>query len=233
MFKDASKNGEEPLQLPGGKAMTRKTTDRFVEIQIISKEELMKTNWMGRFTHVAVLAVMVLVLAAVPAWGASKEDKQKEVQKVSRETLARLYKAQPSAKKAVEGAAGYAVFSNFGMKILVAGGGSGSGMAVDNKTKKMTYMKMVEVQAGLGMGVKKFRVVFVFDTQKALNDFVNSGWEFGGQTTAAAKSGDQGLALSGAVSVAPGVWMYQLTDTGLAAEITGKGTKYYKDSDLN
>jgi lipid-binding SYLF domain-containing protein len=176
---------------------------------------------------------MVIMLAAVPAWGASKAEKQKEVQKVSRETLARLYKAQPSAKKAVEGAAGYAVFSNFGMKIFVAGGGSGSGMAVDNKTKKATYMKMVEVQAGLGMGIKKFRVVFVFDTQKALNDFVNSGWEFGGQTTAAAKAGDQGAALTGAVSVAPGVWMYQLTDTGLAAEITGKGTKYYKDSDLN
>jgi len=193
----------------------------------------MKTHWMGRFAYAAVLAVMVMMLAAVPAWGASKAEKQKEVQKVSRETLARLYKAQPSAKKAVEGAAGYAVFSNFGMKIFVAGGGSGSGMAVDNKTKKATYMKMVEVQAGLGMGVKKFRVVFVFDTQKALNDFVNSGWEFGGQTTAAAKAGDQGAALTGAVSVAPGVWMYQLTDTGLAAEITGKGTKYYKDSDLN
>ena len=193
----------------------------------------MKTHWMGRFAYAAVLAVMVIMLAAVPAWGASKAEKQKEVQKVSRETLARLYKAQPSAKKAVEGAAGYAVFSNFGMKIFVAGGGSGSGMAVDNKTKKATYMKMVEVQAGLGMGVKKFRVVFVFDTQKALNDFVNSGWEFGGQTTAAAKAGNQGAALTGAVSVAPGVWMYQLTDTGLAAEITGKGTKYYKDSDLN
>jgi lipid-binding SYLF domain-containing protein len=193
----------------------------------------MKANMMGRFTNVAVLAVMVLVLAAVPAWGASKAEKQQEVQKVSRETLAKLYKVQPSAKKAVEGAAGYAVFSNFGMKILLAGGGSGSGIAIDNKTKKATYMKMVEVQAGLGMGVKKFRVVFVFDTQKGLNDFVNSGWEFGGQTTAAAKAGDQGAAMSGAVSVAPGVWMYQLTDTGLAAEITGKGTKYYKDSDLN
>ena len=183
--------------------------------------------------YVAVFAVIAIALAAAPAWGASKADKQKEVQKVSRETLARLYKVQPSAKKAVEGAAGYATFSNFGMKILTAGGGTGSGMAFDNRTKKATYMKMVEVQAGLGMGVKKFRVVFVFDTQKGLNDFVNSGWEFGGQTTAAAKAGDQGLALSGAISVAPGVWMYQLTDTGLAAEITGKGTKYYKDSDLN
>ena len=193
----------------------------------------MTTHSMGKMRIILGLAAMALLIAAVPAWGASKADKQKEVQKMSRETLAKLYRVQPSAKKAVEGAAGYATFSNFGMKIFVAGGGSGSGMAFDNRTKKATYMKMVEVQAGLGMGIKKFRVVFVFDTQKALNDFVNSGWEFGGQTTAAAKSGDQGISLTGAVSVAPGVWMYQLTDTGLAAEITGKGTKYYKDSDLN
>jgi lipid-binding SYLF domain-containing protein len=167
------------------------------------------------------------------AQDSKKAQKQQEVRKMTGETLNRLYKVQPKAKQAIQNAAGYAAFSNFGMKILVAGGGSGSGLAVDNKTRKETFMKMVEVQAGLGMGIKKFRVVFVFDTQKALNDFVNSGWEFGGQTTAAAKSGEQGAALTGAVSVAPGVWMYQLTDTGLAAEITGKGTKYYKDSDLN
>ena len=193
----------------------------------------MTKNTSVRAKVVAGLTLIAFLLVAAPVLGASKAEKQQEVRKMSRDTLARLYKAQPSAKKAVEGAAGYATFSNFGMKIFVAGGGSGSGIAVDNKTKKATYMKMVEVQAGLGMGVKKFRVVFVFDTQKALNDFIHSGWEFGGQTTAAAKAGDQGAALSGAVSVAPGVWMYQLTDTGLAAEITGKGTKYYKDSDLN
>ena len=31
----------------------------------------------------------------------------------------------------------------------------------------------------------------------------------------------------------PGVWMYQLTSDGLALELTGKGTKYYKDDALN
>ena len=193
----------------------------------------MRKHSFGQVTMPAGIAVLALLLISLPAWGATKSEKQKEVQKVSRETLAQLYKAQPSAKKAIANAAGYATFSNFGMKIFLAGTGTGSGMAVDSKTKKVTYMKMVEVQAGLGIGVKKFRVIFVFDTQKALSDFIHSGWEFGGQTTAAAKTGDQGAALAGAVSVAPGVWMYQLTDTGLAAEITGKGTKYYKDSDLN
>ncbi|MGB8323978.1 MAG: YSC84-related protein [Candidatus Acidiferrum sp.] len=94
-------------------------------------------------------------------------------------------------------------------------------------------MKMLEVQAGLGVGVEKFRVIFVFDNKKALEDFVNSGWEFGGQTTAAAKNGDKGAAMAGAVSVSDGVWMYQLTDKGLAADISATGTKYYKDDDLN
>jgi hypothetical protein len=39
--------------------------------------------------------------------------------------------------------------------------------------------------------------------------------------------------LQGALSVSPGVWMYQLTDKGLALEATAKGTKYWKNSDLN
>jgi hypothetical protein len=39
--------------------------------------------------------------------------------------------------------------------------------------------------------------------------------------------------MAGAVSVSDGVWMYQLTDKGLAAEITAKSTKYFKDDDLN
>ena len=168
------------------------------------------------------------------AEAASKAQKQAEVRKTAHETLARLYKAQPSAKKAVEGAAGYAVFANFGMKILLAGGGSGQGIAVNNKTKAETFMKMVEVQAGLGMGIKKFRVVWVFEKTADLDRFIHSGWELGGQGTAAAKVGGQGgQAFAGAIAVTPGAWIYQLTDEGVAVELTAKGTKYYKDADLN
>jgi lipid-binding SYLF domain-containing protein len=164
---------------------------------------------------------------------AGKEQKRADVRKTAGETLARLYKAQPSAKKVVESAAGYAVFSNFGMKIFVAGGGSGRGLAVNNKTKAETFMKMVEVQAGLGLGIKKFRLVWVFANQSLLNDFTESGWTLSGQTTAAAKLNEDGGAVAGAMSVSPGIWLYQLTDDGLALELTAKGTKYYKDDELN
>jgi lipid-binding SYLF domain-containing protein len=152
--------------------------------------------------------------------GDDKQQERQDSRKMEHQTLNRLYKIQRGAKTAIEKAKGYAVFSNFGMKILLAGSGSGRGVAVNKDTNKETFMKMAEVQVGLGLGVKKFSTVFVFETKQALNNFINQGWEFGGQATAAAKAGETGSAFAGAASVAPGVWMYRLTDTGRAAEIT-------------
>jgi len=163
----------------------------------------------------------------------SKDQQRAEIRTTSKSILNKLYKAQPASRGAVANAAGYGVFSNFGMKILFAGGGTGHGMVVDKATKKEVFMKMAEIQAGLGFGVKETQVVFVFENQGALKNFVNSGWELGAQATVAATDGKSGMAYQGAASVAPGVWMYQLTDKGLAAEITAKGTKYYRNDELN
>ena len=156
-----------------------------------------------------------------------------EIRKMAKETLARLYKVQPAAKKVISKSVGYAVFSNFGMKIFLFGSGSGKGLVIDKATKKETFMKMIEGQVGFGIGAKKFSQVWVFKSKKALNDFINSGWEFGGQTTAAAKTGTQGGDIAGAISVDVDIALYQLTDDGLELALTGKGTKYYKDDDLN
>ena len=180
--------------------------------------------------------VIVALFCAIALTAQASDDKakqQKQVQEISNKTLQQLYKAQPAAKAAVQHAAGYAVFNNMGVKILFAGSGTGKGIAVNNKTKKEVFMKMIELQAGLGFGVEKFAVVFVFENDKVLNDFINSGWEFGGQASAAAKTTTKAGAMAGAASVSEGVWMYQLTEKGLAAEITATSTKYYKDDDLN
>ena len=42
-------------------------------------------------------------------------------------------------------------------------------------------MKMAEIQAGLGLGAKKFRLVWVFENQTGLSRFIDSGWELGGR----------------------------------------------------
>ena len=194
------------------------------------------------FMVVAVALVLNFSSNALALFGKDKTEAQKkeetqqekvDIRKMANETLNRLYKLQPGAKSAIAKSEGYAVFNNFGMKIFVAGSGSGKGLLFDKKNNKEIFMKMIEAQAGLGIGIKKFSVIFVFDKYKDVDEFVNSGWEFGGQASAAAKMGEEGSSYQGAMSVSPGVWMYQLTDDGLALELTGKGTKYYKDSDLN
>lgn len=179
------------------------------------------------------IAIGCALVFSAHAAESDKDKQQQEVRSMALDTLERLYKAEPKTKAAVGHAAGYAAFSNLGVKILVAGSGNGKGIAVNNRSKQETFMKMLQVQAGLGMGVKKFRVVFVFENEKALDSFINSGWQLGGQSTAAAKTGDKGGSMAGAASVSEGIWMYQLTDKGLAAEISATGTKYYKDGDLN
>jgi lipid-binding SYLF domain-containing protein len=175
------------------------------------------------------------LLSSTPSFakGSKAEQERAEIRKTSQVILKQLYRTYPAARKQIEASAGYATFSNFGMKIFLAGGGSGDGVAVNNHTKHEIFMKMVEVQAGLGVGFKKFHLAFVFDNENALKDFVDSGWESSAQATAAASDGKHGGAYQGAILVAPGVHLYQMTNKGLALDATVKETKYYRNDDLN
>ena len=179
----------------------------------------------------------ILALAALGGAGAARAasaaEKRAEINKMRRETLAHLYKLHPGAQAAIQKAAGYAVFSNVGINLILLSAAGGSGVAHSNKTGKDTYMKMVSGGLGFGLGVKDFRGVFVFATADKLESFINSGWEASAQADAAAKAGDKGGALAGAVTVAPGVTLYQITENGLALQATIQGTKYFKDDDLN
>jgi len=166
-------------------------------------------------------------LAETPA------EQRAEIQKMRSTTLQRLYQVHPAARADVQKAAGYAVFSNVGINLILLSAAGGSGVAHDNRSGKDVYMKMVSGGFGIGLGVKDFRGVFVFSTTDKLNQFINSGWEASAQADAAAKSGDKGGAAAGAITVAPGVNLYQLTESGLALQATIQGTKYFKNDDLN
>jgi lipid-binding SYLF domain-containing protein len=158
---------------------------------------------------------------------------RQQVREMAQDALSSLYEVSPGARRAIDRSAGYAVFSTFGLKLFFAGGGTGKGVVINKRTDRQTFMKMLKVQGGLGFGVDKSRLIFVFTTEQALRNFVDQGWEFGGQVDLAAMAGGQGGMFTGAVSIAPGVYLYQLTETGLAAKLTVSGTKFFKDPDLN
>lgn len=184
-------------------------------------------------TAIVLASLMAFAPSADAIDAKKKAEAQAAIRKESQNTLGKLYKAQPAAKGVIQKSAGYAAFDNFGMNLFVISTASGKGIVVDRATKKETFMKMISGGVGLGLGAKDFRVVFVFENKTAMSNFINAGWDADAHAEATAKSGQKGGAYEGAISVAPGVWVYQLTETGLALQATLQGTKYYKNEDLN
>ncbi len=175
--------------------------------------------------------ILTLLLSFIQANDIS--DERSEINDDSKKTLQMLYKAHPNSKNKIKNAYGYATFSNIGVNLIFFSAEGGSGVAVNNKTKKRIYMNMASGGIGIGLGVKDFRAIFIFDNKKVFNSFVNSGWEANAQADAAAEAGEKGGSVEGSVTVQPGIELYKLTKNGLAIQATIQGTKYWKDGDLN
>jgi lipid-binding SYLF domain-containing protein len=185
------------------------------------------------FRIIASSLAVILLAGGLASAGDSPDKKREKTRKMAATTLGDLYKLQTTSRELVQKSAGYAVFNNMGTNLLLLSTARGAGVATNSKTKQDTFMKMISAGAGFGVGIKDYRVVFVFETEPAFTRFLDSGWSGSGQADAAAKTSKSGGAYSGAAMVEPGVWVYQITKKGLALQLTLQGTKYYKDDDLN
>ncbi len=183
--------------------------------------------------HLLTAGVLTLSLASGNALAqAEKVKKQAEVQKVTQTTLEKFYKANPKLRADVANAPGYAVFTTYGLSFLVGGAG-GSGLAQDNKTKKTTFMDMAQVSAGLQIGAAESETLIIFKSVKAMEQFVNSGWEAGAGAGAEAGAGGKSAGQAGGVNAIADASYYTLTKNGLQAGGAVAGTKFWKSKDLN
>lgn len=192
-----------------------------------------RSRFLGRFVLFGCAAIVSAVCFASAASAASPDEQRAEIRRMAMSTLDQLYAAQPSAREAIQKAAGYGVFSEISTKILLAGGGGGKGLVVDTISDQETFMLMAMLQAGYGMGIERSHLVWVFERESDLQDFVNNGLILGADVNLQVNPGVGGGMYQGAVQVQPGVWLYQLSDAGLALDLTVEGTKYFKDPDLN
>ena len=126
--------------------------------------------------------------------GDGPDEKKATVRQQRDEMLAELYSSKPAFKETLRKAAGYATFKNVNVNLLLLATANGYGMAVDNKTGKETFMRMASLGGGVGAGLKDVRLVFVFHDPATMKQFVEEGWQFGGQADAAAKYKDTGVA---------------------------------------
>jgi len=159
---------------------------------------------------------------------ASQEEKKGEIDAMAKGALDELFESNPAAKDLYDKAVGYAVFDNLKIQFIIAGGG-GVGVAVDKASGDRTYMKMGTGGIGLGLGGKKYQVIFLFETEKRLQSFIDKGWK--ADTSAAAAAGKATAGVE--AQFQDGMAYYQITESGLIASADIAGTKYFKHKKLN
>ena len=201
---------------------------------------------MLKFGRFALLGSAALVFALAPAplraqdskastdkteaeWNAQKvEAKRSQVDATAGAALDKLLKENSAAKELYEKAYGWAAFDNLKLGFFFSGGG-GKGVAVAKKTGKRTYMSMGSAGFGLAFGGKKYEVVFLFQDSATFNAFVDKGWQATGAADATAGKENVG----GQTGFVNGMAIYQISGTGLMAQVDLSGTKYIKDKELN
>lgn len=182
---------------------------------------------------IGLLMVVTLMLGACTAISSGTLDERRaKVLRMRDQAIGDIAQNQPSVKQRIERASGYAVFSNANVNLIFASFSGGYGVVHNNADNSNTYMRAGEAGIGLGIGVKDIRVLMVFKTPTALDRFVESGWLFGAQADATAKATDKGGDAAAQI-VADDIEIYQVTEAGLALQATIKGSKFWKDSELN
>jgi len=179
-----------------------------------------------------VLLALFLCAWAAPLVEARRGDelqaRRDAIDTMAVETMQRLFSEAPATKDLYSRAAGFAVFDNFKVSLLLSGAG-GVGVAVDRKSGKHTYMKSGGGGLGLGLGGHSYQLVVLFETQSALERFVAKRWQV--DAAASAVAGTSGKAT--AATFTEGIAVFQMTNKGLVAQADVTGTRYWRAKALN
>lgn len=178
-------------------------------------------------------AVAFSVCGCTSAKGVTPEEKRLNIAELHEEVVVKMADKYPDIKRKINESPGYGVFSNVSVNLLIAEGGNGFGMVVNNKTGEKTYMKMVLGGVGFGLGVKDLRQLIIFKTTDAMNSFVEKGWDVGAHADATAKAGEKGGEVNTSGDIGSEVEIYEATESGLTLQANVTLAKYYKDKELN
>ena len=186
-----------------------------------------------RTAKLLLLLTLFAFIGCAKPQGNTPGEKREFALQMADNTLAELYEKNPETKSLVKNAVGYGVFSDVNTQLLYFGTGNGYGVVTDNSDGAKTYMRMGEATAGLGVALKDFREVIIFNDEGAFNSFVTEGWSFGAQGDAAAKYQNTGAGSTTEVPLDSAILVYQMTESGIALRANLSASKYWLDNDLN
>jgi len=129
-------------------------------------------------------------------------------------------------QKFFDQAYGYVVFPSIGKGAIVFGGAHGRGIVFE-QGEPIGNAKITQISWGLQLGGQSYREVIFFETEKALESFKESDFEFAAQVSAVAAA----AGASADAAYENGVTVFTMTKGGLMyeASIGGQKFKYFPE----
>ena len=164
--------------------------------------------------------VMACVLNIAPIFGQSTAKKNKIIAD-SQTAKAEFIKSDPLMKALFDKAYGYVIFPNVGKAGLGIGGAAGNGV-VYQQNKRIGMAKLSQLSIGFQAGGQAYREVIFFETEKELDRFKESRFEFSAQASAVAVT--EGASAN--VKYTDGVMVFTMQKGGLMYEASIGGQKF-------
>lgn len=166
----------------------------------------------------ALLMVMLLVTTGCSTMTTTeKVQKRSELDAMAEAAIADLIEQDPGIKTEIDQSLGYAVANMKLTKVPVVGAGGGEGVFVNNKTQQRTYFTVSRFDIGGGLGVRLYKVLLVFESQKVIDRIEGGVWKFqaGAESSAGTASAD-----GSSSDLNKGFTMHVLLDGGASATVT-------------
>ena len=168
----------------------------------------------------ALLMIMLLVTAGCSTMtAAEKMQKRGELDAMAEAAIAGLIEQDLEIKTEIEQSLGYAVANMKLTKVPVVGAGGGEGVFVNKQTGQRTYFTVSRFDIGGGWGVRSYKALIVFESQKVMERAKDGVWEFqAGAEVSAGAAGAEGSSSD----LNKGFSMHVLSDGGASATVTAR-----------
>ena len=175
------------------------------------------TNMKTRFLALMSVLIITSSQAQIGGWDPSAYEKVKKA-------VDEFQVKDPGMQKYFDQAYGYVVFPTVGKAAIGFGGAHGKGIVFEHGDP-IGDAKMTQVSWGLQWGGQAYREVIFFETEKALESFKKSDFEFAAQASAVAVK----VGASADAAYENGVAVYTMSKGGLMyeASIGGQKFKYF------
>ncbi len=164
----------------------------------------------------ALLSVLIVTAGQAQVGGWDPEAYEKSLRAINE------FRGQdPDMQKFFDQAYGYAIFPAIGKGAMGVGGAHGRGMVFE-QNEPIGDAKMTQISWGLQLGGQAYREVIFFETEKALESFKESNYEFAAQASAVAVT----AGASADAAYENEVAVFTMTRGGLMYEASIGGQKF-------